>query len=129
MSAKNLPTNAELAILNILWSKGKATVKQIHEELDSGKGYTTTLKFVQIMREKGMVERESESRPHLYSAVVEQSQTEKSLISTWMGKLMGGSAASLAMKALGSSQVTNEEVSELRSLLDSIEEENNNTPR
>ncbi len=125
MSKNNLPTNAELAILNILWETGKSTVKEIHEKLDSGKGYTTTLKFVQIMREKKMVERLSDSRPHQYRALAEQAKTEKSLITTWVDKLMGGSAASLAMKALGNGSVSNDELNELRTLLNEIEDKNN----
>ena len=121
----HIPTDSELAILNILWERGDSTVKEIHEALPQKTGYTTTLKFVQIMRAKELIERINEKRPHYYKAAVPQQGTETKLLSNWIGKLTQGTAASLAIKALGSHPVSNEELSELRDLLDKIEEQNN----
>lgn len=118
------PTNAELAILKILWQRGTSTIKEVHEALPQNKGYTTTLKFMQIMRDKNLVERVCESRPHRYRAAVLQKTTEKKILSQWIDKLSHGSAAGLAMKALDGNKVSSEEIQQLREILDQIEENN-----
>ena len=121
---KAVPTDSELNILNVLWKRGESTVREIHEALTQKTGYTTTLKFIQIMREKKLVERISEKRPHTYKALAPQKSTETKLLSSWIGKLTQGSAASLAMKALDMHPVSNTELTELRDLLDKIEKKN-----
>jgi len=121
---KAIPTDAELNILNVLWARGESTVKEVHEALPQNTGYTTTLKFMQIMREKKLVERTSEKRPHLYKAKAPQKSTETKLLTSWIGKLTQGSAASLAMKALDTHPVSDEELVELRDLLNKIESKN-----
>lgn len=122
--SKEIPTDSELNILRVLWERGDSTIKEIHEALPQNTGYTTTLKFVQIMREKKLVERLNEKRPHYYKALAKQASTEKKLLTSWIGKLTQGTAASLAIKALDTHSVSNEELAELRSLLDKIEEKN-----
>ena len=119
------PTDAELSILKTLWLKGDMQVKEVHEEFSRNAkkeaGYTTVLKFMQIMLEKGLIKRLSEKRPHIYRAIAKQSDVEKSLLGTWMDKLCKGSAAEMAMKALGVRPVSKQELAELRDLLDDLE--------
>jgi len=120
------PTDAELTILKILWSNSDLQVKEVHElfEKSAGKpvGYTTVLKFMQIMLEKKLIKRMGEKRPHLYRAVVKEADVERSMLGMWMDKLCKGSAAELAMKALGARPVSKDELADLRSLLDELEE-------
>ncbi len=124
MKKKNsiYPTDAELSILKLLWLQGDLKVKEVHESLEKKSGYTTILKFMQIMLEKGLIKRLSEKRPHIYRAVAKQSDVERSLLGNWMDKLCKGSAAELAMKALGTRPVSKDDLAELRSLLDDLEE-------
>ncbi len=124
MKKKTTPTDGELEILKILWKNPKSTVKEVHESLPAAKGYTTTLKIMQNMQEKELIERICEKRPHRYSALVSQSKTQKNLLSKWMDKLTSGSAAEFAMKAIDSKPISNDEVAQLRELLDQIEEKN-----
>ena len=127
MRKKNLinPTDAELSILKTLWLHGEMKVKEVHEEFAKNAkkevGYTTVLKFMQIMLEKGLIKRLGEKRPHIYRAIAKQSDVEKSLLGTWMDKLCKGSAAEMAMKALGVRPVSKQELAELRNLLDDLE--------
>ncbi|MFT5633357.1 MAG: BlaI family penicillinase repressor [Rubritalea sp.] len=120
------PTDAELSILKILWLQGDLQVKEVHERFEkkAGKkvGYTTVLKFMQIMLEKGLVMRLSEKRPHVYRAVAKEVDVERSMLGSWMDKLCKGSASELAMKALGTRPVSKDELAELRCLLDDLEE-------
>src|SRR3954466_16386913 len=104
MSAKYIkPTESELEILNILWHKDVATVREVHEELIKTKdiGYTTTLKLMQIMHEKGLVRRDESMRTHVYQAAVNKEKTQKHLLSKMIDSLFGGSSTQLVLQALG----------------------------
>jgi len=119
------PTEGEVAILQVLWQKGPSTVRQVHESLESAKptGYTTTLKLMQIMAEKGLVGRDETSRTHLYSAKVPQHQTQRQFVTDMIAKVFGGSSAQLVMHALSSHSASKEELAEIKELIDSKKEE------
>lgn len=116
------PTESELEILQVLWQKGKATVREVHEELVTGKdtGYTTTLKLMQIMNDKGLVDRDDSARTHIYKAATDKENTQKFLLNKFIGNLFGGSSTQLVMQALGSQQVTEEELDQIQSLIDNL---------
>jgi predicted transcriptional regulator len=115
------PTDAELAILRVLWANGPATVRQVHDVLfrDRPTGYTTTLKLLQIMTEKGLVSRDESDRSHVYSARATQDDTQRQLVSDLVQRAFGGSATQLVMQALESRTATQEELDEIRRLIDS----------
>ncbi len=123
MARSKQPTDAELGILEVLWRGGPATVRQVHDELKeaSGTGYTTVLKLMQIMLEKGLVTRDASSRSHVYSAAVEQAEAQGSLLSDLMSKAFAGSAAQLVMRALSVKPATQGELNEIRALLDELQ--------
>jgi BlaI family transcriptional regulator, penicillinase repressor len=117
-----LPTEAELAILNILWSIGPATVREVHDAL-SGKqiGYTTVLKQMQLMVEKGLLERSERFRSHVYGASLSKEQTQRLLASNLLHRAFDGSAKNLVLGALSSKKVSATELAEIRKLLDEFE--------
>ncbi|MDQ7818609.1 MAG: BlaI/MecI/CopY family transcriptional regulator [Melioribacteraceae bacterium] len=117
------PTDSELEILQILWQKGPATVKSVNEILSEKKdvGYTTTLKLMQIMYEKGLVHRNEKDRSHIYTAVIEENKIQKALVEKLLETAFSGSAAKLVMQALGNSKPTKEELDKIRELLNNIE--------
>ncbi|MBA4853736.1 BlaI/MecI/CopY family transcriptional regulator [Emticicia sp. BO119] len=117
------PTESELEILQILWALGKATVRQVNEELSKTKevGYTTTLKLMQIMFEKQLVSRTDEGRYHVYEAAVGEEPTQHMLLDKFIGTTFRGSATRMVMQALGNQQVSKEELDEIKKLIDSIE--------
>ena len=119
------PTESELEILQVLWEKGKATVREVHEELSVYKdsGYTTTLKLMQIMFEKGLVERNDSSKTHIYEAVVTRDSTQKQLVGKMVTSLFGGSTSQLVMQALGSSAPSQQELDEIQKLLDNLKKQ------
>jgi len=123
------PTESELEILQILWSKGLATVREVHEELarSSAKdvGYTTTLKLMQIMNEKGIVKRDDSMRTHVYQAAVNKERTQKHLLSKMIDSLFGGSPTQLVIQALGddSHKASREELEKIQALLDSLKKQ------
>jgi BlaI family transcriptional regulator, penicillinase repressor len=119
----NKPTETELEILSLLWEMKKASVRQVHERLAETKatGYTTTLKQLQIMHGKGLVEREEHGRGHLYRPTINQQETQKSLVSNFMDLAFGGSAKKLVMQALGQGKTSKEEIEEIRAFLDQLE--------
>lgn len=125
MAAPPRPTDAELAILRVLWRRGASTVKDVHEELarSSPTGYTTTLKQLQIMAEKGLVTRDESQRAHLYVARLPEEQTQKQLVGDLLDRAFDGSAARLVLRALSSRPSTPEELAEIRELLDELEGE------
>jgi BlaI family penicillinase repressor len=98
------PTNSELEILQIIWKKGSCTVREVNEELSEEKGaeigYTTTLKLMQIMHEKGLLSRETGSRTHIYKALVSQTKTSQNMLDNLIETVFNGSAAQLVMQAL-----------------------------
>ena len=114
------PTDAELAILRVLWDQGPSTVRQVHAALADARetGYTTTLKLMQIMAEKGLVTRDETARTHVYSARVARDITQRQLVSDLMNRAFGGSAAELVMQALNVQKTSNEELSEIRRLIE-----------
>ena len=117
------PTDAELAILNVLWTRGASTVREVHEALAKSKtiGYTTILKLLQIMTEKGLVRRDERQRAHVYVARFAQEQTQRELVGDLLERAFGGSAAKLVMHALASKRTSNEELAQIRQLLAEFE--------
>jgi BlaI family transcriptional regulator, penicillinase repressor len=116
------PTESELEILQILWSKGLATVREVHEDLASTKdvGYTTTLKLMQIMHEKGLVKRDDSMRTHIYQAAVNKEKTQKHLLGKMIDNLFGGSPTQLVIQALGEHKTSPEELQKIQALLDEL---------
>jgi BlaI family penicillinase repressor len=118
------PTESELEILQILWTKGLATVREVHEELSKTKdaGYTTTLKLMQIMHEKNLVKRDDSIRTHIYQAAVNKERTQKHLLNKMIDSLFGGSPTQLVIQALGSAdhRTNPEELEKIQALLDGL---------
>ena len=117
------PTDAELAVLNVLWDRGPSTVRQIHEVLsgDRDLGYTTVLKSLQVMTEKGLVVRDESERSHVYAATQTATQTQRSLLGHLMERAFGGSAAQLVIQALHAKRASKQELAEIRRLLEQAE--------
>ena len=126
------PTEAELAILRVLWSRGPSTVRQVNEALSTNGapslqprgrpvpravGYTTTLKLMQIMAEKGLVTRDETERTHVYAARSSQDRTQRQLVSDLVDRAFGGSAAALVLQALNAHPASPEELEEIRQLI------------
>ena len=116
------PTEGELEILRVIWDKGLASVRDVHEELAKTKdvGYTTTLKLMQIMNEKGLVKRDKSTRAHYYTAAVSQEKTQKHLVAKMIDGLFGGSPARLVIQALGNYKASEEEIEEIQQLLNNL---------
>lgn len=123
MSAPARPTDAELAILRVLWERGASTVRQVYEVLSAEKelGYTTVLKMLQIMDEKGLVRRDVSDRVHVFTASHSQVQTQRRLLDDLLDKAFGGSSMSLVMQALATRMASREELAEIRKMLDQAE--------
>lgn len=119
------PTDAELSILRVLWRRGPSTVREVHEDLvrQSSTGYTTVLKMLQIMTEKGLVVRDEGQRAHIYEARQGEQKTQRQLLGDLADRAFGGSAARLAMQALSGRRASAAELSEIRELLDRLEGE------
>jgi len=115
------PTDAELAILAVLWEHGPCTVREVHGQLDGEVGYTTVLKFLQIMTEKGLVERDETQRAHIYVAAKPREETQGNLVRDLTARAFAGSASKLVMRALSSERTSPEELDEIRQLLDQLE--------
>jgi predicted transcriptional regulator len=118
------PTDGELEILNVLWQKGASTVRDVHEALlenGSAVGYTTVLKLMQIMAEKGLVRRDETARTHVYEARLAQEQTQRQLLGDLLERAFNGSATKLVMQALSSEKASPEELTEIRRMLDKLE--------
>ena len=119
------PTDAELEILRVLWELGPSTVRQVHEAPSRTRetGYTTTLKLMQIMAEKGLVTRDESSRTHVYDARLSQAHTQRQLVNDLVDRAFGGSAAGLVLQALSSHRASESELSEIRKLIDEARED------
>lgn len=117
------PTGAELEILGVLWELGPSTVRDVHDRLARGRelGYTTVLKLLQIMSEKGLVRRDESQRAHVYAARVPAEQTQRQLLGDLLDRAFGGSAALLVQQALSSKKTSAEEISRIRAYLDELE--------
>ena len=117
------PTDAELEILKVLWRRGPSTVREVFETLGENKttGYTTVLKFMQIMAEKGLVVRDERERAHRYEAAAPEDETQRRLVGDLLRKAFDGSASKLVMQALSTERATSSELDEIRRLLDELE--------
>ncbi|HTM05500.1 MAG TPA: BlaI/MecI/CopY family transcriptional regulator [Vicinamibacterales bacterium] len=112
------PTDAELAILRVLWKRGPSTVREVVEEMRHQGAYTTVLKTLQIMTEKGLVHRNEDERTHVYEAAASQASTQKQLVSDLMHRAFDGSAAKLVLQALQAGKTSPDELAEIRRLLE-----------
>lgn len=121
---KQQPTEGELEILQVLWEKGQATVREVHEVLDKHKevGYTTTLKIMQIMLEKGLLDRDASSRTHVYRAAISQEITQSHFLNKMIDGLYNGSAGRLVIGALGHQKLSSDELQEIRNYLKHFED-------
>ena len=119
------PTEAELEILRVVWERGPSTVRHVHEALVGTRetGYTTTLKLMQIMADKRLVSRDESSRTHVYTASMSQDHTQRQLLNDLVDRAFGGSAAALVLRALSSRSTSDEELLEIRKLIDEARED------
>jgi predicted transcriptional regulator len=120
------PTDSELEILQVIWLHGPVSVRFVNDELNRKKqvGYTTTLKLMQIMTEKGLLKRSEEGRKHIYKAVLKENVAKNLLLEKFVKTAFGGSAMDLVMQALGNHQTTPDELDELKALIEKIERDN-----
>jgi BlaI family transcriptional regulator, penicillinase repressor len=119
------PTDAELAILRVLWERGPSTVRQVHEALATRErqtAYTTALKLLQIMTEKGLVRRDETDRTHVYQARLSEEQTQRQLVRDLLDRAFGGSSSKLVLQALNARRTSPEELAEIRKLIESRRE-------
>ena len=123
MEKVSKPTKSELEILDVLWERGEATVRELHEDLSATKptAYTTVLKLLQIMDEKGLVERDKNAKAHVYRAKQPQDETQKSLVSDLLEKAFRGSALKLVQHVLETKPASAEELAEIRKLINEAE--------
>ena len=124
-SVASKPTDTECTILSAIWRRGSATVRQVYQDLQDkhGMGYTTVLKFMQIMTEKGLLTRDTSVRPQVYQASQSKMHTQKKLVRDLLDRAFGGSPGNLALQALSLRKATTEELNQVRALLDELEEE------
>ena len=121
------PTESELDILQVLWADGPSTVRSVNERLNAVVvkeiGYTTTLKLMQLMVEKGLLRRDTSSRTHVYASAVEEQSVKRYLLQQFVRKTFRGSAADLVMEALGQHAATDDELAEIKELIEKIEKD------
>lgn len=119
------PTDAELAVLRVLWHRGPSTVREVLEDVadERSVGYTTVLKIMQIMTEKGLLERDASRRTHVFRPALSEEQTQHRLVEDLMEGAFGGSAQKLVMRALSAQPVSGEEIAQIRRLLNDLEGE------
>jgi BlaI family transcriptional regulator, penicillinase repressor len=119
------PTESELEILQVLWSRESASVRDVHEELAKQKdvGYTTTLKLMQIMHEKGLVKRDDTFKTHIYQPAVSREKTQKHLLNKMIDNLFGGSSTQLVIQALGNHKASTMELEEIQQLLNDLKKQ------
>ena len=118
-----LPTDAELAILRVLWTHGPATVREVQDRLDTDQGYTTVLKHLQIMLDKELVSRDESGRAHVYAPDIAEADTQRRLVDDLLDRAFGGSARQLVMRALSAEDVGEDELDQIRTLLDQMEDD------
>ena len=121
--ASSRPTDAELAILRVLWERGPSTVRDVHEALKRSRdaGYTSVLKVMQIMHDKGLVARDEAKRSHVYRAAVPREHTQRQIVGDLLERVFGGSARGLVLQALSAKRASAKELAEIRKLLDEFE--------
>ncbi len=119
------PSESELEILQILWQSGPSSVRSVNEKLNEQRevGYTTTLKIMQIMLNKGLVNRDTSTRTHVYEAAVSESDTQKHLLDRFLETTFKGSASKMIMQALGNHKASSKELEEIKKLIQKIEKE------
>ena len=117
------PTESELEILQVMWKMGQCTVRDVHEELAKNKdaGYTTTLKLMQIMHDKGMVERDTTAKTHLYKALVTREQAQQTALDKIISTVFKGSTSELVIQALGHHRASKDEIEAIKSYLEKFE--------
>jgi predicted transcriptional regulator len=118
MKGRKKPTEAELGILRVLWTRGPSTVRTVAESMGREGAYTTVLKLLQIMTEKGLVVRDEAARTHIYEAAFSEAHTQKQLVTDLLDRVFDGSAAKLVLQALSAGKATPAELAEIRKLLD-----------
>lgn len=118
MKSRRKPTDAELAILRVLWTRGPSTVRDVAEAMGREGAYTTILKLLQIMTDKGLVKRDDSTRTHVYKPTSSEGQTQKQLVTDLLNKVFEGSAAKLVLQALDAGKTSPEELAEIRKLID-----------
>ena len=126
---KRRPTDAELAILRVLWSRGPSTVREVADAMRHQGAYTTVLKTLQIMTDKGLVSRNDAERSHVYTAAASETSTQRQLVTDLMQKVFDGSAAKLVLQALQAGKTTPDELAQIRRLLDGHRGEKPEKPR
>jgi BlaI family penicillinase repressor len=126
-STKFRPTDAELEILQVLWERGPCSVRSVNDALSLKRdvGYTSTLKIMQIMTDKGLVTRDTEQRSHIYSANIHEADVQKSLLSRFLKTAFRGSAKNLVMETLGNHKASEEELREIKKYIEQIESSRN----
>ncbi|TXB64499.1 BlaI/MecI/CopY family transcriptional regulator [Phaeodactylibacter luteus] len=117
------PTEAELEILQVLWARGASTVREVNEVLNANRevGYTTTLKLMQIMVEKGLAARDTSTRTHVYTAAVTEQDTQRQLLDKFVDTTFRGAAMKMVMQALGNHQASESELDEIKALIEQLE--------
>ncbi|MBI5385200.1 MAG: BlaI/MecI/CopY family transcriptional regulator [Verrucomicrobia bacterium] len=117
------PTDAELAILRVLWQRGRSTVREVTEDLNRVQrtGYTTALKIMQIMTDKGLVKRDETARSHVYEAALSEDETQQQLVRHLLDRAFGGAAFKLVQHALAAKKATPSELAEIRKLINDME--------
>jgi predicted transcriptional regulator len=123
MSKAFKPTESELEILSILWEKETASVREVHEvvQLTKDVGYTTTLKLMQIMNEKGLVSRDESSKTHIYTPAIAKESAQEQYITKMIKTLFSGSSSQLVLQALGNHQPSDKDLAEIKSLIEQLE--------
>jgi BlaI family transcriptional regulator, penicillinase repressor len=119
VKSRRKPTDAELAILRVLWARGPSTVREVAEAMGREGAYTTVLKLLQIMTDKGLVRRDESARTHVYKATASEDQTKRQLVADLLDKVFEGSSAKLVLQALSTRAASPEEIDEIKKLLDS----------
>jgi predicted transcriptional regulator len=116
-------TESELEILQVIWKKGQCTVREVHEELAKNKdaGYTTTLKLMQIMHDKGMVERDTTSKTHVYKALFTREQAQSNALDKILSTVFKGSTSDLVIQALGQHRASNDEIEAIKNYLNQFD--------
>jgi BlaI family transcriptional regulator, penicillinase repressor len=120
----NQPTKAELRILQVLWRHGPSTVRRVYEGLGEASGYTSVLKLMQIMLEKGLLSRDAQDRTHVYTATVPETEAKRGLVQDLIEKAFGGSSKELIVQALSTKRASAEELLEIKRMIEEMEGKN-----